>query len=69
MKRTVVLQVAGVDKDIQEIEKEAKEQWKQSGYLVKDIKSLSLYLKADEQTCYFVINDEFKGAIPITQSV
>lgn len=69
MKKTVKVQMAGLEQDVILLEKYAKESWKQSGYLVKDIKTLDLYIKLEEHTCYFVINDEYRGALPLVEDV
>lgn len=69
MKRTVKVQMAGLEQNVLHFERQAKESWKQSGYLVKDIKTLDLYIKLEEQTCYFVINDEHRGALPLVEDV
>jgi len=39
----------------------AKEIWKEEGKLVKDIDTMELYFKPDENSCYYVINGETKG--------
>lgn len=38
-----------------------KEIWKSEGKLIKDIKVLELYYKAEEGKCYYVVNDGEKG--------
>ncbi|MDR0958609.1 MAG: DUF6465 family protein [Clostridiales bacterium] len=43
----------------------AKKEWVNEGKLVKDIKTITLYFKPDERTCYYVINNDFKGNFQI----
>lgn len=40
---------------------QVKEMWKSEGNKVKDLKSVSLYYKPDESSCYYVLNGEIKG--------
>ncbi|NDL66585.1 DUF6465 family protein [Anaerotalea alkaliphila] len=65
MKENMYLQFHGREIDLNDFSKEAKQQWKDEGKKVKDIKTLDLYCKPEEGKCYFVINDEFSGAIEL----
>lgn len=38
-----------------------KENWKQAGNKVKDVKTIDIYLKPEENMCYYVINEEENG--------
>lgn len=42
---------------VEEIAKKAKEQLKDMGYLVKDIKKMDIYSVIDEAVAYCVVND------------
>jgi len=42
-----------------------KEHWKNEGNLIKDIKTLELYLKPEESKCYYVVNQDIKGFIAV----
>ncbi|HAE61459.1 MAG TPA: hypothetical protein DCG38_03895 [Eubacteriaceae bacterium] len=66
MKESIFLQVAGDEVDMSAFSKEAKNMWKSEGNKVKDIKKIDLYVKPEENKCYYVINSDFKGAIDIT---
>ena len=43
------------------ITEKIKEIWKNEGNKVKDINTVDIYYKPEEQSCYYVINDEVKG--------
>jgi hypothetical protein len=56
----------GEDKiSMDKIALKVKDQWKANGKLVKDIKSIGLYLKPHERACYYVINQNIKGAVSV----
>ncbi len=40
---------------------EVKRIWRDDNKLVKDIKTLDLYLKPEENKCYYVVNNQDKG--------
>jgi hypothetical protein len=42
-----------------------KDRWKAEGKLLKDIKSVELYLKPQERACYYVINQNINGAVSV----
>lgn len=48
-----------------ELVQKVKEAWTKAGNLVKDIKSLNLYIKTDERKVYWVINEEVTGDFEI----
>ncbi len=43
----------------------SKEIWKNNGNKVKDIKSLDIYYKPEENTCYYLFNDSVTGSFNI----
>lgn len=64
MKVELVIQRNGQEVAASELEKAFKEQWKEKGKKVKDLKNLKLFYNADEMKCYFVANDgKESGAI------
>lgn len=65
MKQSLILQANGADVDMTTFTADAKQAWKDAGNKVKEIKTLDLYVKPEENKCYYVINDEFSGAITI----
>jgi len=66
MKETVYLQYLGKEINKDDVMKQVKEIWtKQMKQKVGDMKSVSLYLKPEENMVYYVINDEVTGNIEI----
>ncbi|KZL88393.1 DUF6465 family protein [Clostridium magnum] len=61
MKVAKYLQFQGEEINIESLEKKIKAIWKDAGKLQKDIKTLKIYIKPEESTCYYVINDSEKG--------
>ena len=57
MKTMTIIQSKGLDFDVKDIEKRAKEEWLNKGYKIKDINSLKIYFNADENKAYVVINE------------
>ena len=47
----------------QEIISRIKNEWKAQGNLMKDLKDLVIYLKAEENKAYYVINNDIKGNV------
>ena len=43
----------------------SKELWVKEGNKVKDMKTLSIYTKPEEQAAYYVINDSVSGKIDL----
>jgi len=48
-----------------DLEKRIKKIWREKGHAVKEMVSIDMYIKVEENTCYYVINGSFTGAIPI----
>lgn len=65
MKEQVLLQLNGNDINVDNLPKMVKQWWKSDGKAVKDISKMNLYIKPEENKCYFVINDETKGSIDL----
>ena len=42
-----------------------KEIWKSDGNLVKDLESVEIYFKPEENMCYYVINETQKGSFEV----
>ena len=51
----------------QEIITRIKNQWKEQGNMVKDLKDLVIYLKTEENKAYYVINDRVKGSVAVCE--
>ncbi len=65
MKSKYYVQCFGKDIEINELTKIAKEKWKNNGNKIKDIDTLNVYLKPEEHTCYYVVNDEVTGSFRV----
>ena len=65
MKTNLIVQACGLEISEADIIVKVKEQWIANGNKVKDIKSLTLYVKPEEMKVYYVINDEINGDIII----
>lgn len=42
-----------------------KELWVAEGNKIKDIKDLSIYVKPEEDACYYIINEDISGQIKL----
>jgi len=66
IKETVYLQFLGKELNKEDIIKKVKENWtKVLKNKVGDIKSITLYLKPEENAAYFVINGEITGSVDL----
>ena len=48
-----------------DLEKKVKEIWRAKGHTVKEIDAIALYIKVEENACYYVVNETFSGKLPI----
>lgn len=66
VKETVYLQYLGKEINKDDLMKEIKEIWtKQMKKKVSDMKSVTIYLKPEENMAYYVINDDVTGNIEL----
>ena len=65
MKSTFYVEYYGKQIDEAVLIKEAKEIWTKSGKKAADLKSLNLYIKPEENTAYYVFNDDESGSFVI----
>ncbi len=65
MKSNFFVQYNSKDVEYNMLIKLAKEEWKNKGNKVKDIKTLDLYYKPEEHMCYYVFNDDIKGKFEV----
>ncbi len=66
IKESVYLQYQGREISQQDLVKQVKEIWtKQLKKKVGEIKSISIYLKPEENTAYYVVNDDVTGSIAL----
>ncbi|HIS30569.1 MAG TPA: hypothetical protein IAB44_03325 [Candidatus Limivivens intestinipullorum] len=66
VKETVYLQYMGKEINQNDIIEEVKKIWtEQLGKKASEMKTLAVYLKPEENTAYYVINDEVRGSVQI----
>lgn len=65
MKVKSYLQFYGKELELDSLEKRVKAIWKEQGKLQKDIKMLEVYIKIEENMCYYIINQDIKGNFPL----
>jgi len=66
VKTSMVLQYQSLEVDIETLIQKVKVMWIEAhGKQEKDIKSLQLYMKPEEYSAYYVINDTVKGRIDL----
>jgi hypothetical protein len=66
MKVKRIIQLSEKEVIFSELEQKVKEIWREMGNLQKDIKSMEIYVKIEEDKCYFVINETTKGKFELT---
>lgn len=65
MKSNFFIEFQGTKVNQEELVLQAKNVWKDAGNKVKDIKTLDVYYKPEENMCYYVFNDDFSGSFPV----
>lgn len=65
MKSNFYIEYYGKQIDQAALIKEAKSIWTKSGKKAADLKSLNLYVKPEENTAYYVFNDDETGSFVI----
>ena len=65
MKTSMYVEYQGLQVEEKEIIAKVKELWVNEGNKIKDIKELKLYIKPEEATVYYVINEETSGKIEL----
>lgn len=65
MKTALFVEFGGKQTEDKALVAQAKELWVAEGKKVKDIKTLNLYVKPEENAAYYVINDDFSGKIEL----
>jgi hypothetical protein len=61
MKAKRIIQFSGKEVIIGELEQKVKKIWREGGNLQKDIKSMEIYVKIEENKCFYVINETVIG--------
>ena len=65
MKVNTHVQYLGREINMAELERKIKDIWKENGGLVKDLNEIDLYMKVEENKCYYVINGSDSGAFAV----
>ncbi len=65
MKTSFFVEFYGKQANEKDITAKIKELWVSEGNLVKDIKTLNLYAKPEENLCYYTINGDVEGKIEL----
>ncbi len=63
MKKTLFVQYDGKQVEEKEIVASVKAAWTEAGNKVGDIKTLEVYVKPEEDTVYYVINETESGKV------
>jgi hypothetical protein len=66
MKSSKIIQFYGKEVTLKDLEQKVKTIWREGGKLQKDIKSMEIYIKIDENRCYYVINENVSGKFELT---
>ena len=61
MKTEFFVEYDGQQKNLESIEETIKNIWKSDGNKMKDLKSLKIYYKPQENKAYYVFNGDSKG--------
>ena len=65
MKTSMYVEYQGLQFEEKDIIAKVKELWVNDGNKIKDIKELKLYIKPEEATVYYVINEKTSGKIEL----
>jgi len=56
MKTDIYIEFNGKKTNVEDLSKKAKEIWKANGKRLKDLESVELYFKPEENKCYYVFD-------------
>jgi hypothetical protein len=59
------VELSGEQTDCKRLSDIVKEIWKGDGNLMKDLKTMDVYFKPEEKTCYYVVNGEVQGKFEV----
>lgn len=65
MKAAFYVEYSGKQIEEKEVIAKVKELWVADGHKVKDLKTLNLYVKPEENSAYYVINEDVSGKIAL----
>ena len=59
----ILVQYDGLESDLSEIYERVKKTYVEAGNSINSIKDIKLYLKPQDFTAYYVINDDYTGKV------
>ena len=65
VKEQVILQYGNTSADITDLNAKVRQIWKDGGNKVAYLKSISIYVKPEENAAYYVINENVDGKIEL----
>lgn len=65
VKATTIVQYQNNEADITKVEEKVKAQFVSEGHKAASIKKLNIYIKPEEYSAYYVINDKFSGRVDL----
>ena len=65
MKQKLFVQYLGKEIDMDELAKEAKSRWSETGRLIGEIETMEIYVKPEDNAAYVVINGEHRTEISL----
>lgn len=65
IKKQTVLQYNDLEFNLDVVEANIKQDWKDKGNEVAAIKTLAIYVKPQDAKAYYVINDEFEASVDL----
>lgn len=65
MKTELFIEFQGKKTDQKFLLESVKEIWRGQGNLIKDLNTIELFFKPDENKCYYVINKEVSGSFDV----
>ena len=65
VKTTTLVQYQNKEVDMTKVEERVKAQFVSEGHKSSDIKAVNIYVKPEEYSAYYVINDKFSGRVDL----
>ncbi len=65
MKTAFFVEYEGGQVEEAEIVAKIKQAWVEEGKLIKEIKTLDLYAKPEDNACYYLINGDIQGKVEL----
>ncbi len=65
VKATTIVQYQNNEVDTTKVEEKVKAQFVSEGHKAASIKKLNIYIKPEEYSAYYVINDKFSGRVDL----